>query len=411
MEVPLADDRHQTQREDFDQWVADALRQLYDTSTLTRNPLCELVASEEDSPVIRSQLVRTRLLEAIRAQRPSEETPQSARDRRLYRLLELRYIEGRSVPEAMQQLGIERSQFYRDHAEALQFVSDHLWSTCQVDQQEASAASEESDGGALRTEITRLSQHNNTSLASADELLRDLRALLETLCEARDCSLRIRAEQMPAIRIPVVLLRQAVLLLAQTALALHDVDDLLVATYEWGDEHGIRVVAQLRHGSHNSADSNLAEQMLAECQTMLSRIGGDIHVLASDSTWEARLELPEETRYTVLLVDDNERVADLFGRYLVNSNWRLVAARDGAQARRIIAEMAIDVILLDVLLPGEDGWTLFSELRQNPQTAETPIIVCSVLRQPGLANALGANDYLPKPISREVLLGALRQLE
>ncbi|MGI6379278.1 MAG: response regulator [Anaerolineae bacterium] len=407
----MGDDRLLTQREDFDQWVADALRQLYDTSMLTRNPLCELLASEENSPVIRSQRVRSLLLEAIRAQRPSEQTPQTSRDRRLYRLLELRYIEGRSVSEAMQQLGIERSQFYRDHAEALQFISDRMWSTCQADQHEAPGASEESGSGALRTEITRLSQHSHTSLASADELLRDLRALLETLCVARDCSLRIRAEQVPAIRLPVVLVRQAVLLSAQTALALHDIDELLVTTYEWGDEHGIRVIAHLRPGSPSPTDSHLAEQMLSECQTMLSRIGGDIHVLASDTTWEAKLEMPEETRYTALLVDDNERVADLFGRYLVNSNWRLVAARDGVQARRIIAEMAIDVILLDVLLPGEDGWTLFAELRQNPQTAETPIIICSVLRQPGLADALGAHGYLPKPIGREVLLGTLRQLE
>jgi CheY-like chemotaxis protein len=65
------------------------------------------------------------------------------------------------------------------------------------------------------------------------------------------------------------------------------------------------------------------------------------------------------------------------------------------------------VILLDVLLPDVDGWGLLVDLQTDPASREIPVILCSVTRDERLALSLGADLYLPKPVWRQQLLGAL----
>jgi CheY-like chemotaxis protein len=70
-------------------------------------------------------------------------------------------------------------------------------------------------------------------------------------------------------------------------------------------------------------------------------------------------------------------------------------------------ELTPQLILLDVMMPGRDGWTALGQLREHPQTQHIPIIVCSIVSQRELALALGAVAFLRKPVSREDLLAAL----
>jgi CheY-like chemotaxis protein len=65
------------------------------------------------------------------------------------------------------------------------------------------------------------------------------------------------------------------------------------------------------------------------------------------------------------------------------------------------------IILLDVMLPGIDGWELLGRLREHPTTQGTPIIVCTILPHEQLALTLGAAQFLRKPVSRSTLLRAL----
>jgi Amt family ammonium transporter len=67
-------------------------------------------------------------------------------------------------------------------------------------------------------------------------------------------------------------------------------------------------------------------------------------------------------------------------------------------------------ILLDVVIPGRDGWELLLELKQLPSTRDIPVIICSVLDEPAVAIALGAAAYLQKPIDQDRLLAALNPL-
>ena len=107
----------------------------------------------------------------------------------------------------------------------------------------------------------------------------------------------------------------------------------------------------------------------------------------------------------LLIVDDDERIRSLLRRFLVRSGYFVTTARDAAQARRLLAGLDFDLIVLDVMMPGEDGLTLTRDLRRKSQT---PVLLLTARgetddRIRGLES--GADDYLAKPFEpRELLL-------
>ena len=109
----------------------------------------------------------------------------------------------------------------------------------------------------------------------------------------------------------------------------------------------------------------------------------------------------------VLIIDDNEGLVNLLGRYLTEQACRVVAAADGQEGLRLTQELLPDAIVLDVMMPGMHGWEVLQRIRNHPQTAEIPVIICSVVNNPELAQALGASTFLPKPVRQEDVLAAL----
>ena len=88
----------------------------------------------------------------------------------------------------------------------------------------------------------------------------------------------------------------------------------------------------------------------------------------------------------------------------------MVAATNGRDGIRLAQELVPHAILLDVMMPEIDGWEVLQTLRTNTQTAAIPVVVCSIFNDPDLAYSLGASLVLSKPVSRDAVLGALRQL-
>lgn len=107
----------------------------------------------------------------------------------------------------------------------------------------------------------------------------------------------------------------------------------------------------------------------------------------------------------LLIVDDDERIRALLGKFLRKNGYMVSMARDAAQARRLLAGLEFDLIVLDVMMPGEDGMALTRDLRRR---IDTPILLLTAKgetedRITGLES--GADDYLAKPFEpRELLL-------
>lgn len=127
-----------------------------------------------------------------------------------------------------------------------------------------------------------------------------------------------------------------------------------------------------------------------------------------DTCWVA-IGIRLSSRRRVLVVDDNEGVISLIRRHLHSQPYGVWGAHDGQQALSLLDELRPDVIVLDVMLPGQDGWEVLAMLRDACQAMghDVPVIVCSIIDDPRLASALGARAFLHKPVTRAGLLQAL----
>jgi two-component system, OmpR family, response regulator len=110
----------------------------------------------------------------------------------------------------------------------------------------------------------------------------------------------------------------------------------------------------------------------------------------------------------ILMVDDDREIRELVGRYLKNRDYRVTLARDGKEMRRTLAKWNIDLIILDLMLPGEDGLALCRDLRTG---SDIPVIMLTAMggetdRIVGLE--MGADDYLPKPFNPRELLARIK---
>ncbi|AVX14216.1 MULTISPECIES: heavy metal response regulator transcription factor [Pseudomonadaceae] len=113
----------------------------------------------------------------------------------------------------------------------------------------------------------------------------------------------------------------------------------------------------------------------------------------------------------ILVVEDEAKTADYLKRGLEESGYRVEVARNGVDGKHLIEEEAFDLVILDVMLPGLDGWQLVQVVRKR--SAHTPVLFLTARdavedRVRGLE--LGADDYLVKPFSYAELLARVRTL-
>ena len=110
----------------------------------------------------------------------------------------------------------------------------------------------------------------------------------------------------------------------------------------------------------------------------------------------------------ILIVDDQQEICDVVQEYLTGEGYRVSAAHDGSGMRRVMAQGHVDLVILDLMLPGEDGLTLARSLRSESGIG---IIILTgrgetVDRIIGLE--MGADDYLPKPFHLRELLARVK---
>jgi signal transduction histidine kinase/DNA-binding response OmpR family regulator len=119
------------------------------------------------------------------------------------------------------------------------------------------------------------------------------------------------------------------------------------------------------------------------------------------------IRVTDLSRPLVLVVEDNPQAAELLARHLEGGGFRMVIAHSGTEALSMASELKPVAITLDILLPEIDGWEVLTRLKQAEATRDIPVVVVSVVDNPGLGRALGALDYFVKPVDKEVLLSRL----
>jgi CheY-like chemotaxis protein len=175
------------------------------------------------------------------------------------------------------------------------------------------------------------------------------------------------------------------------------------------------------------ADSSTARQYggtglgLAITRKLARMMGGDVTVTSKPgkgSVFTVRLpasaaSLPSvtigsdggrsPTAECVLVIDDDATARELIADHLTAEGFSVVTAAGGAEGLKLAKELRPTAITLDVMMPDLDGWSVLAALRQDPEVAEVPVIMITIVDEHRRGIALGAAGYLTKPIDRERL--------
>jgi signal transduction histidine kinase/CheY-like chemotaxis protein len=169
---------------------------------------------------------------------------------------------------------------------------------------------------------------------------------------------------------------------------------------------------------------------LAITRKFCEMMGGDIHVESQPgegSTFTVRLPVepaaaaaseapptpkperaePHET--CILAIDDDPNTLELLERSLSRAGYRVRTARSGEEGLQLARELRPAAITLDVYMPQLDGWAVLSSLKADPELADIPVVMLTMLDSRNIGYALGASDYLTKPIDRDRLLSVLHK--
>ncbi len=141
-----------------------------------------------------------------------------------------------------------------------------------------------------------------------------------------------------------------------------------------------------------------------------ARVGTDTpDVGIVSSTSKSDSTMVEATAGSVLVIDDDPTIHDLLKRLLQRQGFTVNGVQSGREGLQVAREIKPDVIILDVMMPEMDGWNVLSSLKNDSVLSEIPVVMLSMIEDKHMGFALGAADYLTKPINRDKLSGLLRK--
>lgn len=392
----------------FRKSVHDVLEHIHDLAYLETHPLAvQLGQPASFLPASRGQKLREVLKDTLEKLRPQQGAPSGAPEWRSYLALRYRYIQNMSMAEIENKLGISLRQLHRELHKGLDALSSLLWEmrTAEPPPAPESALPASHPSNSLQELQSELNQWQLDRQAHlAQSLVQDTISLLNPLLEQRDISLEadIPAGLSPVL-VDATLARQALFkalrLIAQTGFS-----PVRLALVQQEAQVDIRLTCLSCALSAFSEEWQMVELLLTHQGGGFASQRGP----AGDET--VTLSLPRASQVVVLVIDDNPAIHQLFERYLSLHHYKVIHARSGAEALGMIAERLPDLVILDVMMPGMDGWQVLRDLAQNPSTRAVPVVVCSVLKEPELALSLGARAYLKKPVERVDLLETLARV-
>lgn len=381
--------------------VRQALEHLYDFPYLQRHPFASELARLEGRPgESPGQCLRRVLVAAIEALNPGPGVPFRNPQARVYNAMLLRYIEGMTVIEAAHELGISRRQAHRDLQRGQEAVASMLLA------RREGRVSQGGDGTGLSSieeEIARLEVQPRP--VDVGTLVQGALDLVQHVAERQGIELGVDLPPRPVIvATDPTMARQVLVNALSQALRLARPPELKAVLTVAEREVAVAFRFQRR------ADSTGTPSLPDAVERLGRRLGWRVAVEVGEQGASSVTVRMGGLQPAVQVIDDNEGLVQLLSDYLTAHACRVVTATCGRQGLDQAAGLLPDAIVLDIMMPDMDGWEFLQRLRANPKTAGIPVVICSVIDNPDLAYSLGATLFLPKPVSREGILGALRQL-
>lgn len=389
-----------------------ALNYLYDPVALRNSPLVARFGVEQrDDP---ASALRQILLDAIESLKPDEDVPIQSSAWRYYQILFNRYAEQFIQQEVATDLGLSIRQLRRQEKLAIQALANYLWShyNLETKQQwtESSPAPGTGEKAAVdivpsrRQELEWTQRSLPSKSTTVEEMIRAATKVATPLCQAYGVHIESTVPaNLPRLAVQLVAVQQALLSVLTTAIRGMPGGTVRVEARA----HPREVCIQVTCRSHTLGKDSEGLKMAGE---LVEFSGGRLEVSTrqnQDQPTTVRLILPVRTPIRVLAIDDNPDTLQLWQRYASGTDYDLIGVRDPGQALSLATEVYPHIVVLDIMLPGIDGWELLGRLREHPKLRGVPIIVCTILPQEQLALALGAVSFLRKPVSRHTFLAAL----
>ena len=112
----------------------------------------------------------------------------------------------------------------------------------------------------------------------------------------------------------------------------------------------------------------------------------------------------------ILVIDDDQTVREVIKRFLERAGYAVVTANGGREGLRLARDLRPAAITLDVIMPDLDGWTVLAAIKGDPEVANIPVILVTIVDEKNRGYSLGACDYLVKPVNRDKLAEVLRNI-
>jgi CheY-like chemotaxis protein len=416
-------------REEFDRLVHEALNHLYDSPFLEKLPLLDWLAPTDQVSGSRSQHLRRLLINTIQSFKPDRSAPLQSPDWRGYQILEQRFISGLSPNEVIVRMNISRSLFFMEQARMVKHLTDLLWDQATATHKAKDSPTNPSGVASEKTAPEPHPQSTEALLAKSAFKPVSIASLLESLLPvARSlmCTHQVDLICAPTPKdhiIPLadrVLLRQVIISLIAELVTLVPGGKVTLQTFEHQAPtraalYGIRIQAQASRAKTNLTVVEDRQGLSPEvCRNLIRAMRGDLTVqMTSPTEYSAELiwQFEKIAPRHILLIDDQPDLGDLFRRYLEGSTWQIRQATSTEAARAELAAKRPELILLDVIMPHEDGWEFLVEIQDSADFRGIPIVVCSAVNEPELVRSLGAAGYLPKPVSQSDLLKMLKKID
>lgn len=103
----------------------------------------------------------------------------------------------------------------------------------------------------------------------------------------------------------------------------------------------------------------------------------------------------------VVVIDDDAGARELMARYLTREGFQVATASNGDDGIKLVRELKPAAITLDVMMPDLDGWGVLDQIKTDPELAHIPVVMCTIVDSQARGYALGATDYLTKPVDRQ----------
>ncbi len=394
-----------------------ALQHLYDPAELRRSPLFELLGIP--APADRVAGLRSLLQAAIQSLKPPLKAASDSAAQRTYDILIYRFIEQSSQKEVASDLALSLRQLQRLETAALQALAETLacrynleltWDEPALAPEPPAPAQDQ-----VAQELAWLKKSYQVEEIHLRDLITPVLATLAPLLQAAvypaagSESIRLDLDLpdfLPPVRGQATSLQQALLNLLSLVAQGRPRALSLSAKAAAG-----RVRLEIWSDPPPTSVLHPDDETFSLARQLLNLSGAELNIPSSPETvvqvdFLARGDL-HQAHPLILVVDDNQDTLLLLERHLTGSDYRYHGTPDPRQIIPLLEQLRPTVIVLDVMLPGCDGWSLLSQIKQHPAGAETRVIISTILPQERLALTLGADAFLRKPFTREDLLQTL----